>query len=548
MENRKAAAAGYYSGGATSHKPAVRNVVQFIFFSIYLPCYIKHQYTIGYSYFGLFIRGHRCLLLTTLKRYQQETLLKNMNPNTGGALLNTEPSTTFTISSRCHARHGILYDDDEWNYDMIHRPLHVTEFSLNTSTSLHQKSRKQSPIKSPPSLPFTYHTSTTANTETHPTITNSKSTVSSSSSSIHAMSLYPKLQDLPMDISVDEIFQQTDVVTYHRPRPSTQSPCTLPYHYEETTASYYSNSNDYENQREVNHNHDDDDDDDDDDDNVRNGHNRDYFYSNEYHPDYSNYGTEEQEDEDVAYRYQTNSLRHDQNHQRYDPNDNTDTDGDDLEEYVVVPQHLRLSHPSQNSFCGRSYDESEEFDDTTTSSTTLLETHQRFHHTTHSEIVPVSLPELDETSGHSSSHHTDGTPNRNYKSSSRYKESQLQSDTKAGISRQQIPTIEISPGKYLPLRGAKETMYAIQCGFCVTIPCIICSQPLICIANCELVLCPTCRIVSPNTTKTLKHSLTNSITSTTTQHILDVQDENDDNDLIVRLDIKSGVGLGLQVT
>jgi hypothetical protein len=59
--------------------------------------------------------------------------------------------------------------------------------------------------------------------------------------------------------------------------------------------------------------------------------------------------------------------------------------------------------------------------------------------------------------------------------------------------------IEISPGYYLPLRGAKETQWALAHGRAVIVDCLLCSAALKCIDDCQVVICPDCRIVTPNT-------------------------------------------------
>lgn len=61
-----------------------------------------------------------------------------------------------------------------------------------------------------------------------------------------------------------------------------------------------------------------------------------------------------------------------------------------------------------------------------------------------------------------------------------------------------VTTIEIAPGHFLTLRGAEETLRAIEQGMWVTVPCLVCNARLQCIADCEMVLCPDCRVVSPN--------------------------------------------------
>lgn len=57
--------------------------------------------------------------------------------------------------------------------------------------------------------------------------------------------------------------------------------------------------------------------------------------------------------------------------------------------------------------------------------------------------------------------------------------------------------IEIAPGEFRQLRGAEETMWALQQGRYQVVDCMNCSSCLQCIDNCELVICPDCRMVSP---------------------------------------------------
>jgi len=58
--------------------------------------------------------------------------------------------------------------------------------------------------------------------------------------------------------------------------------------------------------------------------------------------------------------------------------------------------------------------------------------------------------------------------------------------------------IEISLGHFAPLRGSQETMAAIQVGFSLKVICMCCEARLLCIADAEFVLCPNCKVVSPN--------------------------------------------------
>ena len=57
--------------------------------------------------------------------------------------------------------------------------------------------------------------------------------------------------------------------------------------------------------------------------------------------------------------------------------------------------------------------------------------------------------------------------------------------------------VEVYPGKFLQLRGAKETFAAIEQGHSQSVFCYACGLGLRCVADCELVICPDCRIMSP---------------------------------------------------
>jgi hypothetical protein len=60
----------------------------------------------------------------------------------------------------------------------------------------------------------------------------------------------------------------------------------------------------------------------------------------------------------------------------------------------------------------------------------------------------------------------------------------------------QQPTIEISPGVHVRLRGASETWKAIENDFYMPAECICCESTIFCIQNADFVLCPDCRVVS----------------------------------------------------
>jgi hypothetical protein len=59
-----------------------------------------------------------------------------------------------------------------------------------------------------------------------------------------------------------------------------------------------------------------------------------------------------------------------------------------------------------------------------------------------------------------------------------------------------LPTIEISPGVHVRLRGADETWKAIANDYYMPAECICCESTIFCIQNADYVLCPDCRVVS----------------------------------------------------
>ena len=57
--------------------------------------------------------------------------------------------------------------------------------------------------------------------------------------------------------------------------------------------------------------------------------------------------------------------------------------------------------------------------------------------------------------------------------------------------------MEISPGVYVPFRGAKETWHAVATQTTHELVCFDCSTDLVCINDCEYTVCPDCRVVNP---------------------------------------------------
>ena len=69
--------------------------------------------------------------------------------------------------------------------------------------------------------------------------------------------------------------------------------------------------------------------------------------------------------------------------------------------------------------------------------------------------------------------------------------------SRSSITGEAVKMMEISPGQFLPVRGASETEHAIRSAEIQETPCTSCSTKLFCLIGAELVLCPTCRVVGP---------------------------------------------------
>jgi hypothetical protein len=59
-----------------------------------------------------------------------------------------------------------------------------------------------------------------------------------------------------------------------------------------------------------------------------------------------------------------------------------------------------------------------------------------------------------------------------------------------------VVEIEVAPGEFLPLRGSRETLSAIESGKAQRVSCMACGVLLACISDCLMVICPECRCVS----------------------------------------------------
>jgi hypothetical protein len=115
------------------------------------------------------------------------------------------------------------------------------------------------------------------------------------------------------------------------------------------------------------------------------------------------------------------------------------------------------------------------------------------HHDRQASGVP-SLVESDTSSSESSMDYCMGSAAKYSFSSDRESPSMLELSQMPPPSPQ--PTIEISPGVHVRLRGASETWKAIENDFYMPAECVCCESTIFCIQNADFVLCPDCRVVS----------------------------------------------------
>jgi hypothetical protein len=87
-------------------------------------------------------------------------------------------------------------------------------------------------------------------------------------------------------------------------------------------------------------------------------------------------------------------------------------------------------------------------------------------------------------------HNEDAMSTNTYRSSSYY-DNQRQHD------QPQQNVVEVSPGLFLTLRTSQETIQAYTTGTAVKIKCLLCPLQLYCVPDCEMVLCPDCRVLVP---------------------------------------------------
>ena len=57
--------------------------------------------------------------------------------------------------------------------------------------------------------------------------------------------------------------------------------------------------------------------------------------------------------------------------------------------------------------------------------------------------------------------------------------------------------VEVTPGKFYPLRGAEETMRALDYGQVVNVVCVFCGVDLVVHAAATMIICPECEMIAP---------------------------------------------------
>jgi hypothetical protein len=59
-----------------------------------------------------------------------------------------------------------------------------------------------------------------------------------------------------------------------------------------------------------------------------------------------------------------------------------------------------------------------------------------------------------------------------------------------------LPEVEVLPGVFMELRGARETLCSIEEGVDICVECVCCKGTLQCVPDAEMIICPDCRVVS----------------------------------------------------
>jgi hypothetical protein len=117
------------------------------------------------------------------------------------------------------------------------------------------------------------------------------------------------------------------------------------------------------------------------------------------------------------------------------------------------------------------------------------------HHARKPSAVPSLLVESDASSSEESTDYWIGSTSSHSSSWDRERPSMPELSQMPPSSSSQ-PTIEISPGVHVRLRGASETWKAIEHDYYMPAECVCCESTIFCIQNADFVLCPDCRVVS----------------------------------------------------
>lgn len=75
-----------------------------------------------------------------------------------------------------------------------------------------------------------------------------------------------------------------------------------------------------------------------------------------------------------------------------------------------------------------------------------------------------------------------------------YYDDRGESDDNEKAERQMV---EVTPGNFVPLRGSAETLEAVHLGRIQHTTCFVCKLSLVCVEDAEMVICPTCKTISP---------------------------------------------------
>lgn len=114
-----------------------------------------------------------------------------------------------------------------------------------------------------------------------------------------------------------------------------------------------------------------------------------------------------------------------------------------------------------------------------------------------SDSVDGSLP--DALNAKTSLHHGQSASSDCHKFSSETEARSTANEQAKNSSRPTSPCrkIEIAPGVVMDLRGALETVQAIESGVAASVTCAWCEVSLLCVPDAEAVICPDCRVLTP---------------------------------------------------